>query len=327
MSGRPRMSDLASHAGVSVATVSRVLSGKSGISADTREAVLRAVAELDYVPTRTPQRSGLIGIFVPDLTNPAFALFAEQLGALLLQHGRRCVVAHAGSAGTSEATALDTLRDLEVDGVLSVSGAADTEASTEPHERFLATGAPMVVINGHAPIRCTRFINCSDEEAIRSQVAHLQTLGHERIGLAIGPRRFVPSQRKIAAFLALGFPEDSVARTIFTAEGGQLAARRLIDSGHTAIVCGSDIMALGVIREARSQGLTVPGDLSVIGFDDSSLMAFTDPALTTVRQPVQAMCDAAVSGLLRAIDGEPLDGTELLFHPDLIIRQSTGPQA
>ena len=327
MSGRARMADLASHAGVSIATVSRVLSGKSGISPDTREAVLRAVADLDYVPTRSPQRSGLIGIFVPDMTNPAFAIFAEQLGALLLQHGRRCIVVHAGSAGASEVTALETLRDLEVEGTISVSGAADTEASTEPHERLLATGAPVIFINGHAPIQRTRFINCSDEEAIRSQVAHLQTLGHERIGLAIGPKRFVPSQRKIASFLGLGFPEESVARTIFTVEGGQVAAGRLIEAGHTAIVCGSDIMALGVIREARSRGLTVPGDLSVIGFDDSPLMAFTDPALTTVRQPVQAMCDAAVSGLLRAIDGDRLDGTELLFHPDLIIRQSTGPQA
>lgn len=327
MSGRPRMSDLASHAGVSIATVSRVLSGKSGISADTREAVLRAVAELDYVPARSPQRTGLIGIFVPDMANPAFAAFGEQIGALLLQHGRHSVVAHAGSVGASEAVALETLRDLEVDGVVSVSGAADTEASTEPHERLLATGAPMVFINGHAPIRHTRFINCSDDAAIQSSVAHLRSLGHHRIGLAIGPRRFVPSQRKIAAFLGLGFPESSVERTIFTAEGGQVAAGRLIETGHTAVVCGSDIMALGVIREAHSRGLSVPGDLSVIGFDDSPLMAFTNPALTTVRQPVQAMCEAAVSGLLHAIGGDLLDGTELLFHPDLIIRRSTGPQA
>ncbi|MDO5068514.1 MAG: LacI family DNA-binding transcriptional regulator [Propionibacteriaceae bacterium] len=321
------MSDLANHAGVSVATVSRALSGKPGISPRTREAVFRAVSDLNYVPSRSPQQSGLIGIFVPDLTNPAFAIFSEQLDALLLQHDRRSIVAHAGSPGGNEQVALGTLQDLSVDGVIAVSGAADREASTEPHEQLISAGIPVVFINGHAPLPRTQFINCSDNEAIRASVAHLQTLGHEQIGLATGPERFVPSQRKIEAFLQLGFPEDSVARTIYTAEGGQAAAGRLIEGGHTAVVCASDIMALGVIREARSRGLSVPGDLSVIGFDDSPLMAFTDPALTTVRQPVRAMCDAAVSGLLRAIDGAPLDGTELLFHPDLIIRQSTGPQA
>lgn len=327
MSGRPRMSDLADHAGVSIATVSRALSGKPGISPETRQAVLKAVVDLHYVPHRSPQRTDLVGIFVPDMTNPAFPAFAECLDALLFQHGRRTVVVNAGSPGASEVVALDTLRDLCLDGVISVSGAADTEASTQPHEKLIATGVPTVFINGHAPNLRTRFINCSDEDAIRSSVAHLRSLGHERIGLATGPRRFVPSQRKIAAFLGLGFPEASVERTIFTAEGGRVAAGRLIETGHTAIVCGSDLMALGVIREAHSRGLAVPDDLSVIGFDDSPLMAFTDPALTTVRQPVQAMCEAAVSGLLQAIDDDNLDGTELLFHPDLIIRQSTGPRA
>ena len=109
-------------------------------------------------------------------------------------------------------------------------------------------------------------------------------------------------------------------------QGGQVAAARLLATGHTAIICGSDLMALGVIREAHSRGLRVPEDLSVIGFDDSPLMAFADPPLTTVRQPVQAMCEAAVSGLVRAMDGNTPDGTELVFRPDLIIRQSTGPK-
>jgi len=113
--------------------------------------------------------------------------------------------------------------------------------------------------------------------------------------------------------------------TIFSVEGGQVAAARLFDAGHTAIVCGSDVMALGAVREARSRGMDVPRDVSVVGFDDSPLMAFTSPALTTVRQPVAAMTQAAVSSLLTAIRGLPTDPTEMLFHPDLIIRQSTGP--
>ena len=124
----------------------------------------------------------------------------------------------------------------------------------------------------------------------------------------------------------MGFGPESSERTTYTAEGGQVAAGRLIESGHTAIVCGSDLMALGVIREARVRGMRVPEDLSVVGFDDSPLMAFTDPSLTTVRQPVRPIAEAAVSALLRAMgDGSELDPTEVLFHPDLIIRRSTGP--
>lgn len=113
--------------------------------------------------------------------------------------------------------------------------------------------------------------------------------------------------------------------TTFTPAGGQVAAGRLIESGHTAIICGSDVMALGAVRGARVRGLSVPADVSIIGYDDSHLMAFTDPPLTTIRQPVRLMCEAAVSALLRAMQGTPLDTTEVLFHPDLVIRGSTAP--
>jgi DNA-binding LacI/PurR family transcriptional regulator len=124
----------------------------------------------------------------------------------------------------------------------------------------------------------------------------------------------------------LGITDASphVVTTLFTVEGGQAAAGELIDSGHTAIICGSDLMALGAVRAARSRGLNVPEDLSVVGFDDSPLIAFTDPPLTTVRQPVLAMGHAAVSALVAEINGTPASRTELKFHPELIVRGSTG---
>ena len=113
--------------------------------------------------------------------------------------------------------------------------------------------------------------------------------------------------------------------TIFSVEGGQAAAARLFDAGHTAIVCGSDVMALGAVREARSRGLDVPRDVSVVGFDDSPLIAFTDPPLTTLRQPVEPMCRSAVTTLVSMIEGGPAPRTEILFLPELIVRGSTGP--
>ena len=326
MSTRPRMSDLAESAGVSISTVSRVLNGKPGIREDTRQAVLQAMTDLGYSREKLQQRSGVIGLVVPELSNPSFPAFAERLDAIF-QTGHRTVITAAGPSGTNEATCIITLLDLGVDGVISISGAAaDTEADLAPYLRLAEAGVPTVFINGHTTQLDSVFVNCSDAEAVTASVTHLRSLGHERIGLAVGPARFLPTQRKSSAFLGLGFSQDSIERTIFTAEGGRVAAGKLLDAGHTAIICGSDLMALGVIREAHSRGMRVPGDLSVIGFDDSPLMAFTDPPLTTVRQPVQAMCEAAVSGLVRAMDGNTPDGTELVFRPDLIIRQSTGPK-
>jgi len=103
-----------------------------------------------------------------------------------------------------------------------------------------------------------------------------------------------------------------------------VAATRLIAKGATAIVCGSDLMALGAVRAARALGLDVPGDISVVGYDDSLLIAFTDPPLTTVRQSVQAMSEAAVRALLDEIAGEPAPRAEYIFRPDLVVRSSTG---
>jgi LacI family transcriptional regulator, repressor for deo operon, udp, cdd, tsx, nupC, and nupG len=115
-----------------------------------------------------------------------------------------------------------------------------------------------------------------------------------------------------------------IEHTLFTVEGGHAAAVAMVERGCTAIVCGSDMMALGAIRGARSLGLTVPGDVSVVGFGDSPLIAFTDPPLTTVREPVDAVGIAAVQALLDESDGIPAPGSELLFRPELVVRGSTG---
>lgn len=325
---RARLSDLAEAAGVSTATVSRVLNNKPGVKADTREAVHAAAAALGYVVDKpSPRRPAPVAIMLPELSNPSFTAFAEILDSLLYAAGVRTFVCPAGPTGMSEDQHLAALLDSNLGGIVSVSGIpANDTLSIEPYQRVIERGIPTVFINAPTDELDAGFFSCSDAEAVRASVDHLRTLGHTRIGLAVGPRRFTPARRKVEAFQALGFGPESIARTTFTAEGGQVAAGRLIESGHTAVVCGSDLMALGVIREARVRGLAVPRDLSVVGFDDSPLMAFTDPGLTTVRQPVRPICEAAVSALLRAMgEGSSLDSTEVLFHPDLIIRRSTGP--
>ena len=137
--------------------------------------------------------------------------------------------------------------------------------------------------------------------------AHLAYLGHERIGLILGPPDHVPSARKLAAFERVRAGErpqsELVERTRFSLEGGHAAAARLLERGATGIICASDPLALGAIRAARRAGLSVPADLSVIGYDDSALMSCTDPPLTTVRQPIEAIGRAAVEMLAGQIEG------------------------
>jgi LacI family repressor for deo operon, udp, cdd, tsx, nupC, and nupG len=117
--------------------------------------------------------------------------------------------------------------------------------------------------------------------------------------------------------------DDLISLSLFGVEGGQAAAARLLDQGVTGIVCGSDLMALGAIRAVRQRGLSVPGDVSVVGYDDSPLIAFTDPPLTTVRQPVIAMAVAAVRALIDEIHGQAAPRSEYVFRPELVVRAST----
>ena len=223
------------------------------------------------------------------------------------------------------------LLDHGVDGIVFVSGLhADTAASLDRYHRLRSRGLPLVLVNGFAEGVDAPSVSTDDVAAITLAFRHLVSLGHRSIGLAIGPDRFVPAKRKVASFrenLMRNFGagvEGHIVTTLFTVEGGQAAAAELIAAGHTAIIAGSDLMALGAIRAARARGLRVPEDISVVGYDDSPLIAFTDPPLTTVRQPVQAMGHAAVSALVAEIGGVKSPRTELLFHPELIVRESTG---
>ncbi|HEY4413431.1 MAG TPA: substrate-binding domain-containing protein, partial [Gaiellaceae bacterium] len=163
--------------------------------------------------------------------------------------------------------------------------------------------------------------------AVEQAVQHLRFLGHERIGMVLGAVDHVPSARKLAAFQELGGDAELVERGMFSMEGGQAAGSRVLRRGATAVICASDVMALGVVRGARRDGRDVPGEVSVVGFDDSLFMSCTDPPLTTVRQPIEAMGRGAVATLMSQIGGAPVSTEELLFAPELVVRGSTGPIA
>ncbi|MFC4560855.1 LacI family DNA-binding transcriptional regulator [Nocardiopsis mangrovi] len=328
----PRLADIARHAGVSEATVSRVLNSKPGVGAATRTAVLTALDVLGYErPARLRQRSaGLVGMVVPELDNPVFPMFAQAAEGALAQHGYTPVLCTQTPGGIAEDEYVELLLDRNVSGIIFVSGLhADTTADHDRYRRLVARRLPIVLVNGFADRVSAPFVSADDREAGRLAVDHLAALGHTRIGFASGPDRFVPVRRKLEGFHGAmarhGLASDGMVElSLFGVEGGHAAATRLLDRGVTAMACGSDLMALGAIRAARQRGLSVPRDFSVVGYDDSHLIAFTDPPLTTVRQPIQSMALAAARTLCDEIAGHSVSHAEYLFDPELVVRGSTG---
>ncbi|WP_420329979.1 LacI family DNA-binding transcriptional regulator [Serinicoccus sediminis] len=334
---RGRLADLAAYAGVSEATVSRVLNDKPGVAVATRQAVLTAVDVLGYErPSKLSRNSaGLVGLITPELTNPVFPMFAQSIETQMAAAGFTPVLCTQTPGGVHEDEYVQMLLDRGVSAIVFVSGYhADSRAGIERYTALRDRGLPIALVNGYREGVDATFISHDDHASMRLAVRHLRDLGHTRIGFATGPARYVPVQRRIEGFRAAMADLDGsdgvdldelICTTLFSVEGGAAAGRQLIEAGATGIVCGSDVMALGVMRAAGQLGLTVPGDLSVVGGDDVPFMTFVDPPLTTVRMDVVGMAEAAVTAVLEEIAGEPVDRREYLFDPELILRESTGP--
>jgi DNA-binding LacI/PurR family transcriptional regulator len=176
------------------------------------------------------------------------------------------------------------------------------------------------------------YAGTDDGSAITMALRHLVDLGHTRIGLLLGDRDHYPSILKYQAaqqFFAdrqLVRNESLYAWTTYGTESGRMTARNLLEQGVTAIACASDQLALGTIRAAQSMGLSVPGDISVTGYDDSPEMSTICPSLTTVRQPVGKISRSVVNGILAMMESPKLAKRRdtLYFEPELVVRESTG---
>jgi DNA-binding LacI/PurR family transcriptional regulator len=326
-----RLAEVAQKVGVSEATVSRVLNGKAGVSESTREAVLTALDVLGYErPTQLRgDRARLIGLVLPELQNPIFPALAEVIGGALAQRGFTPVLCTRTAGGLSEADYVDMLLDQHASGVVFAGGHYAELAAPHDHYRLLhSRGIPVVLVNAAIDNLDFPCVSTDDVVAADQSFRHLASLGHERIGLVLGPEAHKPARRKLTAFLdhaqRAGFTVAPVEHALFSLEGGQAATTRMLRQGVTGIICASDVLALGAIRAVRRAGLSVPADVSVVGFDDSGWLNCTDPPLTTVRQPIESMGKAAVALLVNQMESVAMHHEELLFEPELVVRGSTG---
>ncbi|MEU3985977.1 LacI family DNA-binding transcriptional regulator [Streptomyces sp. NPDC026672] len=324
------IADVAQAAGVSEATVSRVVNNRGTVAAATRKAVEEAMRTVGYVRAHA---GSLVMLVTPGLFDPFFAQMADRIVAGLGLHGLRGVICSAPAGGAQELDFGSAVIEAGAVGAIFVSASNTLENADPGVYRLLESrSVPYVCINGAAGGSHGPVLSTDDRLAAEMSVDHLWRLGHRRIGLIAGPRGNRPSDRRVDGFRAAmkargaGTEDAPVARHEYSIEGGVSAASRLCeDPALTAIVAASDEMALGAVRSARWAGLQVPADLSVVGYDDALPLEFFDPPLTSVRQPTERIAAAVVQMLIGLIRGRQVDETELFFSPELIVRSSTGP--
>jgi DNA-binding LacI/PurR family transcriptional regulator len=319
--------DVARLAGVSQSSVSRALAAPDQVRADTRSRVERAVAQLGYEPNRIARglstgRTGTIGFLVPDIANPLFAGIVKAAQRRAREFGLSVVLADSDEDPTTE---LDLIRTMtkQVDGfVLCAPRSGDDEL------RSVCGDLPVVLLNrrvGQLP-----SVIFDNADGIRQALAHLAALGHRRVAYVAGPRTSwvnrerLRAVRSVGAGLGLGVVEAGNVSPDF--EGGVAVADLVLAAAVTSVIGYNDMIALGLISRFGARGVSVPGDVSIIGFDDIPASALVSPALTTVSQPKDQCGRAGIDLLVDLLNERERPGAMRSSLPTrLIVRASTGP--
>jgi DNA-binding LacI/PurR family transcriptional regulator len=324
--------DVAQHAGVSVATASRVISGSDSVRSETRERVERAMRELLYVPPGRRPATGMIGLLVPDLENPIFPALAQAMEERATKAGFASILCNTTAAAFREVDYVHMLLDRGADGMIFISCEMTNLSGEHDHyERLVEEGARIVFVNG--ALNSLRVPSVAVDERGAGELAtqHLIDLGHKRIGYVAGPDYYLPTRQKAAgreaALRTAGLELDGlvVHGGDFTVKDGRDALAELLaaETPPTGVICSSDLMAIGVLQEAAARDLRVPGDLSVVGFDGIDAAAWTSPALTTMEQPIEEIAETAVNALRTLIAEPDKPLPDYSFRPRLRVREST----
>jgi LacI family transcriptional regulator len=329
--------DVARQAGVSVGTVSRFLSGNGYVGKDSKTRIQSAIEELNYSPSSVARslkikRTRLMGVVVSDLMNPFVPEVARGIQDRADEAEYCAVIYSTDNIGHREVKALNTLKDRQVDGFIVM--APDSAEGNKTLLKLHSEGVPIVLIGRNiVPAVIDRVTTDTFLGAILA-VRHLAEQGHKRIAYFGGDSaRFIAAGRRqgyLSGLTQAGLRQDSalIIETDLTREGGVQAMRELLKFPNrpTALFAVNDTVALGAIQEAHRQGLVVPGDLSVVGFDDIALAAYGQPALTTIAQPKLAMGRLAVELLLARIEQRNQGGPQEVRLPcELVVRDSTRP--
>jgi len=327
--------DIARLAGVSIATVSRVANGRPDVSEETRTQVLKVMRAHGFTANRSARalssrKTGLIGLTVPFVDENYFTSILSGAAEALYELDQRIVLCPTHHEHDREVSLLERLMGGTTDGALLLL----PEESSVELRRLQQQGYPFVVADPREPLDDgIPAVSAAHAAGARAATDHLLRLGHRRIGLITGTAGWVATDERVEGYrmaLAGGgipFTYELLAGGDFTTETGYRAAVVLLeqDDPPTAIFASNDNLAIGAIRAAFDRGLSIPGDLSIVGFDDVGFAGSLYPRLTTVRQPLAELGRTAVSLLSRLVNGQRTEALRIELATQLIVRESTGP--
>jgi len=327
--------DIAKELGVSINTVSRALNNKPDVSPITRDRILESANRLGYVPNTLARslvagETCTIGLICSDLVNPFYARIAQGVEETARSNGYTTIIASTNEDDITERQAVDLMRSKRVDGIVI----SPTQQSHDHISRLLQDHIPFILVNRHVEEFQTAYVINNNQHGAYLAVQHLVSLGHKHITHITGPLRISSVKERINGYRQalqekdIPFDPNLVIHSDLTLECGYKTTLKLMKTKTppSAIFAYSDHLAIGAIKAIRELGLSIPGDISLAGYDDIEYAQFLDIPLTTVRQPMYEIGQRAFNHLIEIIqlnDLNPKKHQEIL-EPELIIRESTG---
>jgi len=323
--------EVAEKAGVSVTTVSHVVNQTRFVAPDTEIRVRQAMKDLNFRPNilaRSLRRgeTKTIGLILPDSANPFFAESARMLEEAAFRRSYSLILCNSDGDIQKERRYTDVLFNKQVDGIIFMAAGDDTQTLSD----LIIRKFPVVIVDRILDQMEVDAVITDNHQSGYLATRHLIENGHTRIGIIRGPSNVTPSAQRVTGFQhALSEAGISIASELevtgdFHSESGYQATKQLLKFPQlTAIFACNDLMAIGALRAIREAGLSVPEDISLIGHDDIEMASYTQPALTTIAQPIEQLAETAIQYLLERIEQPEISPRRTVLPNELIIRKST----
>lgn len=328
---KPTIYDIAKLAGVSTATVSKVFNHSGRISVKTKERIMEISNQLNYQPSMvasalTGKKTFTIGLLIPDLVNPFFAELSRNIEDRAHELGFNLVICNTDNDMNKEIKYIQLLRQKSVDGIVVATGVSNDELLKE----LVNQRVPIALVARDMSMLAVSAVLVDDFAGGYNAASYLVRLGHKRIATIAESLNVTSSKDRVRGYrhalteAGLLYDEKLVQISDFSVEGGKKTAGILLDQAKrpTAIFACNDLLAIGAIQAAKERKIRVPEQLSIVGFDNTILATITDPPLTTIAQPIQAMGQQVIDLITQEINSKKTVKQRIVLLPELTIRES-----
>lgn len=323
--------DVAKLAGVSVATVSRVLNKNGYVNIETEQKVTNAIKQLQYEPNAVARglagkQTGTIALILPDISNPFFPEVARGVEDVAHSHGYTVILCNSDDQGSKERSYIEVLKKKYIDGIIFASSTLEDEDITQMRK----SNIPLVLLDRAPNKESCSVVRVKNYEGAQLAVQHLLEIGCNRIAHIYGPQDMITARQRLSGYEDAvksfdWFSPSLMVEGNFRIDGGQQAIETLINRHPDidGLFAGNDLMAVGAVKALTRLGKKVPEDIAVIGFDGIGLTEIVEPELTTIAQPIYEMGRLAATTLIQKITGERIDNQIRELDVKLIVRDST----